>query len=110
MDQIKGWNGENSPQLLQKVYTVSRVVCVIEGDPYVSGLYNIVGEEILSRGISFEVVPGIPSLLAAPSYIGLSTSGKKVEKREKIGPINAPTSSTEVEPSWRNGDDFRNQW
>ncbi len=88
VDQEKGWASEAFlPQLLQKVYTVSQVVCVVEGDPYLSGLYNIVEGEILSRGIPFEVVPGIPAMLAAPSYVGLSTAGKREELAQRNASI-----------------------
>ena len=48
--------------------------CVVRlkgGDPYVFGRGGEEAQELAAAGISFEVVPGVSSIIAAPNYAGI---------------------------------------
>ena len=48
--------------------------CVVRlkgGDPYIFGRGGEEAEALAAAGISFEVVPGISSVMAVPSYAGI---------------------------------------
>ena len=69
----KGWKLDRVDQVLvEKAQEGNRVACLTEGDPYISGLYPAVAESLIAHQIPFEVIPGIPALLAAPAYAGIS--------------------------------------
>ncbi len=63
---------EINQQLAQAAREGKSVVRLKGGDPYLFGRGSEEAELLASEGIPFEVVPGVPSPLAATAYAGLS--------------------------------------
>ncbi|MFH0957669.1 MAG: uroporphyrinogen-III C-methyltransferase [Pseudomonadota bacterium] len=57
--------------LVSKALEGKMVVRLKGGDPYVFGRGGEEAEKLASAGISFEVIPGITSAIAAPAYAGI---------------------------------------
>lgn len=57
--------------LVRKAKEGKRVVRLKGGDPYIFGRGGEEAEELAKEGISFEVVPGVSSIVAAPNYAGI---------------------------------------
>ncbi|MGC8659782.1 MAG: uroporphyrinogen-III C-methyltransferase, partial [Desulfomonilaceae bacterium] len=57
--------------LVKKAREGKTVVRLKGGDPYVFGRGGEEAEELAAAGISFEIVPGISSAIAAPAYAGI---------------------------------------
>ncbi len=57
--------------LLQRAKAGKRVVHLKGGDPYVFGRGGEEAEALAAAGVPFEVVPGVSSVVAAPSYAGI---------------------------------------
>ena len=53
---------------LKKCFTVTRLK---GGDPFIFGRGAEEAEALIENGISFEVVPGVTSAIAAPAYAGI---------------------------------------
>ncbi|MCD8073995.1 MAG: uroporphyrinogen-III C-methyltransferase [Lachnospiraceae bacterium] len=60
-----------SQLLVQKAKEGKRVVRLKGGDPFLFGRGGEEIEEMIAAGISFEVVPGVTSAFAVPSYQGI---------------------------------------
>ena len=65
-------------QLAQAAREGKTVVRLKGGDPYLFGRGSEEAELLASEGISFEVVPGVPSPLAATAYAGLSLTHREL--------------------------------
>jgi uroporphyrin-III C-methyltransferase len=57
--------------LIDKAKEGKDVIRLKGGDPYMFGRGGEEGEELIKEGISFEIVPGITSAIAAPAYAGI---------------------------------------
>ncbi|MCI0536859.1 MAG: uroporphyrinogen-III C-methyltransferase [Verrucomicrobiales bacterium] len=57
--------------LVEKAREGKTVVRLKGGDPYIFGRGAEEAEELAAAGISFEVVPGVSSMFAAPNYAGI---------------------------------------
>jgi uroporphyrinogen III methyltransferase/synthase len=69
---------EINRQLAQAAHEGKTVVRLKGGDPYLFGRGSEEAELLASAGIPFEVVPGVPSPLAATAYAGLSLTHREL--------------------------------
>jgi len=65
-------------QLVRAAREGKTVVRLKGGDPYLFGRGSEEAELLASEGIAFEVVPGVPSPLAATAYAGLSLTHREL--------------------------------
>ncbi|MDD3472512.1 MAG: uroporphyrinogen-III C-methyltransferase [Syntrophaceae bacterium] len=63
--------GQINDLLIEKARQYNCVVRLKGGDPYVFGRGAEEAEELVEAGIPFEVIPGVTSAIAAPSYAGI---------------------------------------
>ncbi len=63
--------------IVKKALENKRVVRLKGGDPFIFGRGGEEVEEIIKNGISFEIVPGVTSAIAAPAYAGIPLSHRK---------------------------------
>lgn len=64
--------------LVEKALEGKNVVRLKGGDPYVFGRGGEEVEELVKHGISFEVVPGITTSIAVPSYAGIPVTHRGI--------------------------------
>ncbi len=69
---------EINRRLLDAAHAGKTVVRLKGGDPYLFGRGSEEAELLASEGIPFEVVPGVPSPLAATAYAGLSLTHREL--------------------------------
>lgn len=69
---------EINRQMAQAARQGKTVVRLKGGDPYLFGRGSEEAELLASEGIPFEVVPGVPSPLAATAYAGLSLTHREL--------------------------------
>ena len=69
---------EINRQLVEAARRGKTVVRLKGGDPYLFGRGSEEAELLASEGIPFEVVPGVPSPLAATAYAGLSLTHRSL--------------------------------
>lgn len=74
--------GERQAQINRRLLESARagktVVRLKGGDPYLFGRGSEEAERLAEEGIAFEVVPGVPSPLAATAYAGLSLTHREL--------------------------------
>lgn len=90
-----GRSSERQAEINQRMLEAARSGRVVArlkgGDPYLFGRGAEEAEHLAASGIEFEVVPGVPSALAATAYAGMSLSHR--ELASSIAYVTATESS-----------------
>lgn len=76
-----GRQDELNQLLIQKAQAGKTVVRLKGGDPYVFGRGGEEAEQLADAGIPFEVVPGVSSFVAVPSYAGIPLTHRGLASR-----------------------------
>jgi uroporphyrinogen III methyltransferase/synthase len=63
--------GEINELLIKKAHGGSRVARLKGGDPFIFGRGGEEAMELFKAGVSFEVIPGVTSAIAVPTYAGI---------------------------------------
>jgi uroporphyrin-III C-methyltransferase len=66
--------------LVEKGRAGLTVVRLKGGDPFLFGRGGEEAEALLAAGVAFEVVPGVPALVAAPAYAGVPVTHRGLSK------------------------------
>lgn len=64
--------------LIKKAKEGKQILRLKGGDPYIFGRGGEEVEELINEGIDFEVVPGITSAIAVPTYAGIPLSYRNI--------------------------------
>ena len=76
------------------------------GDPFVFGRGGEEAEELHKAGIPFEVVPGISSSIAAPSYAGIPVTHRAVATAFMVITGHEDPTKRESQVNWKNVAEF----
>ena len=88
---------EINRQLVEAARDGKVVVRLKGGDPYLFGRGSEEAELLAAQGIPFEVVPGVPSPLAATAYAGLSLTHRSLAS--SVAYVTATESVERTEPA-----------
>ncbi|MGD2186441.1 MAG: uroporphyrinogen-III C-methyltransferase [Desulfobacterales bacterium] len=64
--------------IVEKAKTGATVTRLKGGDPFIFGRGGEEAEELFKAGLSFEIVPGVTSAIAAPAYAGIPLTHRKL--------------------------------
>ncbi len=86
--------------LVEKAKAGKVVTRLKGGDPYVFGRGGEEAEELAKAGIPFEVVPGISSAIAAPSYAGIPVTHRAVATAFMVVTGHEDPTKAETQVNW----------
>jgi uroporphyrinogen III methyltransferase/synthase len=98
---------EDINALLVEKAAAGKVVARLKGgDPYVFGRGGEEAEELHKAGIAFEVVPGITSSIAAPSYAGVPVTHRAVATAFMVITGHEDPTKPETQVDWKHVAEF----
>ena len=78
-----------------------KIVCRLKGgDPFVFGRGGEEAEALADKGISFEIIPGISSAIAAPAYAGIPLTHRKFSSSFAVITGNEDVTKPESTIDW----------
>ena len=92
---------EEINELLVRLGKEGKVVCRLKGgDPFVFGRGGEEAHELRQHGISFEVVPGVTSAIAAPAYAGIPVTHRGVATSFTVVTGHEDPTKPETQVDW----------
>jgi uroporphyrinogen III methyltransferase / synthase len=86
--------------LVERARAGKTVVRLKGGDPFVFGRGGEEAEALVEGGITFEVVPGVTSAIAAPAYAGIPVTHRDLSSSLAIVTGHASPRDADVPPDW----------
>lgn len=81
----------------------NKIVCRLKGgDPFIFGRGGEEAEALASKGIEFEIVPGISSAIAVPAYAGIPLTHRKYSSSFAVITGNEDITKPESTIDWTN--------
>lgn len=81
----------------------NKIVCRLKGgDPFVFGRGGEEAEALASKGIEFEIVPGVSSAIAVPAYAGIPLTHRKYSSSFAVITGNEDITKSESTIDWAN--------
>lgn len=88
-------------RLLVEKARAGKTVCRLKGgDPFIFGRGGEEAEALAAEGISFEIVPGVSSAVAAPAYAGIPLTHRKYSSSFAVIPGYEDTTKPDSAVDW----------
>jgi uroporphyrinogen III methyltransferase/synthase len=86
--------------LIARARAGKTVVRLMDGDPYFFGGGGEEAEQLADAGVPFEVVPGVPSLVAAPNYAGVPLTHREFASQLTLLASQPETAKAAAATDW----------